>query len=166
MPPLVVCAHSTASITAHIVDADGHPLGPMSNVQPTLEAAEDQQFVQSVWPNEKSDLKADGLNTYLPVPRASAPYPPIYFPGVSSRSDAQVITLAAASTSFCRKCKLRKEKNGRFLCLWSTDLVNLPHLHRWRSPILTTAIFMSSPAIKPTRMAERRFTQFSLALSS
>lgn len=116
---VTVCAHPTASITAHIVDTDGDPLGPMSNVQLTLEAAEDQQFVQSVWPDEKSDLKADnllpgqyilGLNTYLPVSRGSAPYPPIYFPGVSSRSDAQVITLSAGEHKLLSEMRIKKGK--------------------------------------------------------
>lgn len=81
---LSVGADPTASITAHIVDAEGAPLGPMSNVQLTLETAKDQQSVVSVWPDENSELKAEnllpgeyilGLNTYLPVNRGSAPYP-------------------------------------------------------------------------------------------
>ena len=92
----------TASISAHIADSDGDPLGPMSNVQLTLETAEGQEFVQSLWPDENSNLEASnllpgryilGLNTYLPVTRSGAPYPPTYFPGVAARSDAQVITL-------------------------------------------------------------------------
>jgi len=44
-----VAARSAASITAHIIDVDGDVLGPMSSVQLTLETAEDQQFVQSVY---------------------------------------------------------------------------------------------------------------------
>jgi len=116
---VTLCAHPTASITAHIVDADGDPLGPMSNVQLTLETAEDQQFVQSVWPNEKSDLETAnllpgqyilGLNTYLPVDRGSAPYPPIYFPGVSSRSDAQVISVAAGEHKLLSEMRIKKGK--------------------------------------------------------
>jgi hypothetical protein len=99
---VTVSGHPTASITAHIVDIDEGPLGPMSSVQLSLETAGDQQFVQSVWPDENSDLKANnllpgqyilGLNTYLGVDRGSAPYPPTYFPGVPARSEAQIITL-------------------------------------------------------------------------
>jgi hypothetical protein len=66
------------------VDVEGDPLGAMSSVQLTLETAKDQQFVVSLWPDEKGNLKAEnllpgeyvfGLNTYLPVNRGSAPYP-------------------------------------------------------------------------------------------
>jgi len=113
---VTVCAHPTASITAHIVDVGGGPLGPMSNVQLTLETAEDNQFVQSVWPNEKSTLEANnllpgryilGLNTYLPVSRGS-PYPPIYFPGVATRSEAQVITLSAGEHKVLSEMRIKK----------------------------------------------------------
>lgn len=112
-----VSAHPTGSITAHIVDMDGDPLGPMSNVQLTLETAGDQQFVQSVWPDENSNLSADnllpgeyilGLNTYLPVSRGSAPYPPIYFPNVRSRSEAQVITLRAGEQKVLSEMSIKK----------------------------------------------------------
>ena len=114
-----VCAHSTASIKAHIVDAAGEPLGPLSNVQLTLETAEDQQFVQSVWPDEHSDLKVEnllpgqyilGLNTYLPVGRGFAPYPPTYFPGVSRRSKAQVIDVAVGEHKLMSEMRIMKGK--------------------------------------------------------
>lgn len=114
---LTVCPHPTASITAHIVDVDGDPLGPMSSVQLTLETAGDQQFVQSVWPDEKSNLKADnllpgqyilGLNTYLPVSRSTPRYPPIYFPGVGARSEAQVITLSAGEHKVLSEMRIKK----------------------------------------------------------
>jgi hypothetical protein len=114
---VTVSAHPTGSITAHIVDMDGIPLGPMSNVQLTLETAGDQQFVQSVWPDEKSNLKADnlfpgqyilGLNTNLPVNRGSAPYPPIYFPGVGTRSAAQVITLGAGEQKVLSEMRIKR----------------------------------------------------------
>jgi hypothetical protein len=114
-----VSAHPTGSISAHIVDMDGDPLGPMSNVQLTLETAKDQQFVQSVWPDENSNLKADnllpgqyilGLNTYLPVSRSAAGYPPIYFPNVRARSDAQVITLGAGEQKVLSEMRIKKGK--------------------------------------------------------
>jgi hypothetical protein len=114
---LTLPAYPTASITAHIVDIDGNPLSPLSNVQLTLETAGDQQFVQSVWPNEKSDLEAEnllpgqyilGLNTYLPVNPGSEPYPPIYFPGVSTRSGAQVITLSAGEHKVLSEMRIKK----------------------------------------------------------
>ena len=114
---VTVRAHPTASITAHIVDVDGNLLGPMSSVQLTLETAEDQQFVQSVGPDETSSLEAKnllpgeyilGLNTYLPVVRGSAPYPPIYFPGVSSRAEAQVITLSAGERKILPEMRIKK----------------------------------------------------------
>ena len=112
-----VSAHPTGSITAHVVDMDGDPLGPMSNVQLTLETAEDQQFVQSVWPDENSNLRADnllpgeyilGLNTYLPVNRGSAPYPPIYFPNARARSEAQVIALRAGEQKVLSEMRIKK----------------------------------------------------------
>ena len=114
---LTVGASPTASITAHIVDTDGNPLGPMSNVELTLETAEDQQFVQSVWPNENSDLEAKnllpgkyilGLNTFLPVTRGSAPYPHIHFPGVAARSDARIITLDAGEQKVLPEMRIKK----------------------------------------------------------
>ncbi len=114
---LTVGAHPTASITAHIVDVDVDPLGVMSNFQLTLETAEDQQFVQSVWPDERSNLKADnllpgqyilGLNTYLPVSRGFDPYPPIYFPGVGARSKAQVIKLSAGEHKVLSEMRIKK----------------------------------------------------------
>ena len=114
---VTVSARPTASITAHLVDVDGIPLGPMSNVQLTLETAGDQEFVQSVWPDENSNLKADGLmpgqyilglNTYLPVNRGSAPYPPTYFPGVGARSEAQVITLGAGEQKVLTEMQIKK----------------------------------------------------------
>lgn len=89
----------------------------MSSVQLTLETAKDQQFVLSVWPNEKSDLEAEnllpgqyilGLNTNLPVSRGSAPYPPTYFPGVSTRSEAQVITLSAGEHKVLSEMRIKK----------------------------------------------------------
>ena len=113
------------------MDADGDPLGPMSNVQLTLETAEDQQFVQSVWPDEKSDLKTDnllpgqyilGLNTYLPVSRGSGPYPPIYFPGVRRRSNAQVITLAAGEHKLLSEMRIKKGKACEFPVLVIDEL--------------------------------------------
>jgi hypothetical protein len=113
-----VAARSTASITAHIVDVDGDVLGLMS-VQLTLETAEDQQFVQSVWPDEKSNLHADnllpgryilGLNTYLPVSWSMPHYFPTYFPGVSRRSDAQVITLSAGEHKILSEMRIKKGK--------------------------------------------------------
>lgn len=114
---IAVSARPNASITAPIVDEDGDTLGPMSNVQLTLETAEDQQFVQSVYPDETSHLEATnllpgkyilGLNTYLGVFRGSAPYPPIYYPGVSSRSEAQVITLSAGERKFLPEMRIKK----------------------------------------------------------
>ena len=51
-----------------------------------------------------------GLNTYLPVGRGSAPYPSIYFPGVSARSDAQVITLAAGEHKVLSEMRIKKGK--------------------------------------------------------
>jgi hypothetical protein len=98
-----VCAHPTASITAHIVDRDGKQLGPMTDIQLSLVTADNNDFVKSVWPDEKSELVVDqllpgryllGLNTYLPWSRGQDPYPPTYFPGVSERSQAEVITIA------------------------------------------------------------------------
>jgi hypothetical protein len=114
-----VAARSAASITAHIIDVDGDVLGPMSSVQLTLETAEDQQFVQSVWPDEKSNLHADnllpgryilGLNTYLPVSWSTPHYPPTYFPGVSRRSDAEVITLSAGEHKVLSEMRIKKGK--------------------------------------------------------
>ena len=128
-PPITVTEHRctqlsidaipTSSITAHIVDVNGTALRPMSNVQLTLETADDQQFVQSVWPDENSNLKADhllpgryvlGLNTYLPVNRGSAPYPPIYFPGVRTRSEAQVITLNTGEQKILSEMRIKEGK--------------------------------------------------------
>jgi 5-hydroxyisourate hydrolase-like protein (transthyretin family) len=126
-PPIIVVEHRctrltigadpTASITAHIVDVEGGQLGPMSNVQLTLETAKDQQFVVSVWPDEKSDLKAEnllpgdyilGLNTSLPVNRGSAPYPPTYYPGVAARSEAQVIMLRPGEQKVLSEMRIKK----------------------------------------------------------
>jgi len=117
---VIIAARSTASITAHIVDVDGTVLGTMSNVQLTLETADDQQFVQSVWPDEKSDLHADnllpgryilGLNTFLPVSRSTPNYPPTYFPGVGSRSEAEVITLSAGEHKVLSEMRIKKGKD-------------------------------------------------------
>src|SRR5262249_52476468 len=78
---------------------------------------EDNQFVQSVWPNEKSDLVAEqlfpgkyilGLNTYLPVSRSVDPYPPTYFPGVSSRSDAQIISVGVGEHKVLQEMRIKK----------------------------------------------------------
>lgn len=116
---LALGTYPTASITAHIVDADGTSRGPMTNIQLTLETADDQQFVQSVYPNEKGDLTADhllpgeyilGLNTWLPVIRGFEPYPPTYFPGVSNRSQAQVITLKAGEHKVLSEMRVKKGK--------------------------------------------------------
>jgi len=82
--------------------------------------------VQSAWPDEKSNLKADnllpgeynlGLNTYLPVSRGSAPYPPIYFPGVGIRSEAQVITLGAGEQKVLSEMRINIIQIGRCLAL-------------------------------------------------
>ncbi len=127
---LSISAHPTASITAHIVDVDGEPLGPMS-VQLTLETAGNQQFVQSVWPDEKSNLKADnllpgqyilGLNTYLPVSRSTPRYPPIYFPGVGTRSEAQVITLNAGEHKVLSEMRIKKGQECEFPVLVTDNL--------------------------------------------
>lgn len=126
-PPIIVVEHRctrltlgadpTASITAHIVDVEGDSLGPMSSVQLTLETAKDQQFVLSVWPDEKSNLKAEnllpgeyilGLNTYLSVNRGAAPYPPTYYPGVDTRSDAQVIVLGPGEQKVLSEMRIKK----------------------------------------------------------
>lgn len=115
-----VSARSTASITAHIVDVDGDVLGSMSNIQLTLETADDQQFVRSVWPDEKSNLHADnllpgryilGLNTFLPVSWSTPHYPPIYFPGVGSRAEAEVITLNAGEHKILSEMRIKKGKD-------------------------------------------------------
>jgi hypothetical protein len=116
---LTLGTYPTASITAHIVDVDGAPLGPMSNVQLTLETADDQQFVASVYPNEKSDLTVEhllpgeyilGLNTWLPVIRGFEPYPPTYFPDANNRSRAQVITLKAGEHKVLSEMRVKKGK--------------------------------------------------------
>jgi hypothetical protein len=142
---VTVSARPAASMTAHIVDMDGTPLGPMSNVQLTLETAEDQQFVQSVWPDEKSNLKADGLlpgqyilgvNTYLPVNRGSAPYPPIYFPGVRTRPEAQVITLDAREQKVLSEMRIRRGQQCEIPVL-VTDSLGKP------SPSATVALAYS-----------------------
>jgi hypothetical protein len=110
---LKVSASPTGSIMAHIVDMGGAKLGPMSRIQLTLETAEDQQFVRSVWPDENSDLVMKdlppgeyllGLNTYLPGPL----YPPTYFPGVNKRSDAQVISLALGEHKVLPEMRIMK----------------------------------------------------------
>jgi hypothetical protein len=115
-----LAARSTASITAHIVDVDGDVLGPMSNVQLTLETADDQQFVQSVWPDEKSNLHADsllpgryilGLNTFLPVSRSTPHYPPTYFPGVGSRAEAETISLGVGEHKILPQMRIKKGKD-------------------------------------------------------
>ncbi len=127
---LTVGVHPTGSITGHIVDVDGDPLGPMS-VQLTLETAADQQFVQSVYPDEKSNLKADnllpgqyilGLNTYLPVSRFSPRYPPVYFPGVGSRSEARVITLGAGEHKVLSEMRIKKGQECEFPVLVTDNL--------------------------------------------
>lgn len=120
---LIVSASPTASFTAHLVDADGKLVDIFSNVQLTLETVRDRQFVRSVWPDENSELKADhlfpgkyilGLNTYIPALRSSAPYPPIYYPGVSRRSDAQQIEIAAGEHKVLPEMRIREGKGCEF----------------------------------------------------
>src|SRR5581483_5981134 len=114
---LAISASPAGSITVHIVDVGGAKLDSMSNVQFTLETAEHQQFVQSVWPDENSDLVIKdlppghyllGLNAYLPVSRGTVPYPPTYFPGVNNRSAAQVINLALGERKVLPEMRIMK----------------------------------------------------------
>lgn len=89
----------------------------MSSVQLTLETDEDQQFVQSVTPDENSDLVMKdlppgeyvfGLNTYLPLSRSTPHYPPTYYPGGNKRSDSQVITLALGEHKVLAEMRIMK----------------------------------------------------------
>jgi len=119
----IVSASPTASFTAHLADADGKSINILSNVQLTLETVKDRQFVQSVWPDENSELKADhlfpgeyilGLNTYMPAVHGSAPYPAIYYPGVSRRSDAQLIKIAAGEHKVLPEMRIKEGKGCEF----------------------------------------------------
>jgi tetratricopeptide (TPR) repeat protein len=98
------------------VGEDGSRFTVLSNVQLSLVTAEGQQFVQSVWPDQNSNLVAErlvpgkyilGLNTYLPATRGS-PYPPIYYPGVSRLSEAKVITLGPGEHKVLPEMRIKK----------------------------------------------------------
>ena len=114
---VALCAGPTASISAPLVDEDGSRFTVMTSVQLSLETAEGQQFVRSVWPDSNSNLVAErlapgkyvlGLNTYLPVSRGLLPYPPIYYPGVSRLSEAGVITLAPGEHKVLPEMRIKK----------------------------------------------------------
>ena len=112
---VVLCGEPTGSISTHVVDVDGTPL--YSGVQLTLEAANDQEFVQSVYSEENGRLDADrllpgkyllGLSTYIPPLDDQPPYPPTYYPGVSLRSEAQVINLRAGEQKVLPQMRIKK----------------------------------------------------------
>lgn len=109
-----VCAQASGSITAHIVDIDGDPLASRDNVELTLTTAERSEFVSNVLPDEKSNLVIENIfpGKYilgLTYPATEgAPYRPTYFPGVSSRTDAQVINLSAGERKILPEMRIKK----------------------------------------------------------
>lgn len=113
---VVLCGEPTGSISTHVVDVDGDSLDD-TNDPLTLETSVDQEFVQHAYPDEKGNIVADrllpgkyvlGLSTYLPVFEDRPPYPPTYYPGVSRRSEAQVITLRAGEHKKLLDMRLKK----------------------------------------------------------
>lgn len=113
---VALCAGPTASITAPLVDVDGSHFNASSNVQLSLVTAEGQEFVRSVWPDEEGNLIVDrlppgkyilGLNTYLPATSDSS-YPPIYYPGVSHRAEAEAITLGPGERKVLPEMRVKK----------------------------------------------------------
>jgi hypothetical protein len=111
---VTVCAQASGSITVHIVDADGDSLASRDNVELTLTTAERAEFIRNVFPDEKSNLVFENLlpGKYilgLTHPALEgAPYRPVYFPGVSSRTDAQVISLEAGEHKILPEMRIKK----------------------------------------------------------
>jgi len=113
---VVLCGEPTGSITTHVVDMDGGFLDDINDPL-TLETADGQQFVESTIPDGSGNLVADrllpgkyilGLSTYTPVLDYQPPYPPTYYPGVSRRSEAQVITLRAGEHKVLPDMRIKK----------------------------------------------------------
>jgi hypothetical protein len=114
---LTVEASPAGSITAHIVDVGGKDVGSMLNIELILETAEDQQFVNVAVPDQDGNVVIKdlppgeyllGLNTYLRLSRSSPDYPPTYYPGVSKRSDSQVIQLALGERKVLPEMRIMK----------------------------------------------------------
>jgi hypothetical protein len=112
---VVLCGEPTGSIGTRVVDVNEGPLD--LPVQLTLETAKDQDFVRSVYTEENGHLQADrllpgkyilGLSTYAPMLEDQPPYPPTYYPGVSRRSEAQVITLRAGEHKMLPDMRIKK----------------------------------------------------------
>jgi hypothetical protein len=113
---VVLCGEPTGSIGVRVVDVDGGFLDDINDPL-TLETAGGQEFVKSTIPDGSGNLVADrllpgkyilGLSTYTPVLDYQPPYPPTYYPGVSRRSEAQVITLRAGEHKMLPDMRIKK----------------------------------------------------------
>jgi hypothetical protein len=113
---VVLCGQPTGSIGVHVVDVDGGFLDDTRDPL-TLETANDHEWVRTEYPDENGNVVADrllpgkyilGLSTYLPVLEDRPPYPPTYYPGVSRRSEAQVITLRAGEQKMLPDMRIKK----------------------------------------------------------
>jgi hypothetical protein len=113
---VVLCGEPTGSISVHVVDVDGGSLDEIGDPL-DLETADDQKFVSGTLPDGGGNLIADrllpgkyilGYGTYAPVMDFQPPYPPTYYPGVSRRSEAQVITLRAGEHKMLPDMRIKK----------------------------------------------------------
>lgn len=113
---VALCAQASGSITAHIVDADGDSLPSNYKFGLTLTTAERGEFVENVFPDEKSNLVIDNLLSgkyilALTAPATEeAPYRPFYYPGVRSRAEAQVIDLGPGEQKVLPEMRIKKGK--------------------------------------------------------
>ncbi|HMD85448.1 MAG TPA: carboxypeptidase-like regulatory domain-containing protein [Terriglobia bacterium] len=96
---VVLCGEPTGSITVRVADADGNS-HDAPHVSLTLESAKDHELARLTSSDEEGNVVVErllpgdyilGINMYDPGP----PYRPTYYPGVSRRSEAQVINLRA-----------------------------------------------------------------------
>ncbi len=109
---VVLCGETTASIAVRLADADGHS-HDAPHVSLTLETAKDHEFAGLASTDEEGKvvvgrrLPGDyvlGINVDDPEP----PYRTTYYPGVSRRSDAQVITLRAGEHKVLPAMRIKK----------------------------------------------------------
>jgi hypothetical protein len=117
---VTLCGEPTGSITTRALDVDGGFLDDENDAL-ILETADGQKPVGSAYPDEHGNIVVDrllpgkyilGLSTFTPpVFEDRPPYPPTYYPGVSRRSEAQVITLRAGEHKKLPNMRL-KIRNG------------------------------------------------------
>jgi hypothetical protein len=111
---VVLCGETTASITVRIADADADGNShDAPHVSLTLETAKDHEFARLTSSDVDGNVLVEkllpgdyvlGINTYDPGP----PYRPMYYPGVSRRSEAQVINLRAGEHKVLPDMQIKK----------------------------------------------------------